>query len=63
MLIRRRVNGGEWEEIEVEFGVLEADDDEPLECMYCDSPAMAGHYTCGRASCVESEIVGQVWQA
>jgi hypothetical protein len=71
MIIRRRINGGEWEEIEVEIGVIEGgdwdmledDDDggiEPLMCMYCSSPAATGHYTCGRASCVEREIVAQI---
>lgn len=43
---------------------LLGDDDEggvePLMCMYCSSPAATGHYTCGRASCVEREIVAQV---
>jgi len=58
MIIRRRVNGGEWEELEVEIGVLEDDefDDEEVECLYCSSPAHPGQYTCGRAACVGKDI-------
>jgi hypothetical protein len=58
MIIRRRVNDGPWEEIEVEFGVLEDEDfeDEEVKCLYCSSPAHPGRYTCGRASCVGKDI-------
>lgn len=67
MIIRRRINGGDWEELEVEIGVLEDDDwdeledgdeggVEPLMCAYCNSPAHPGRRTCGRASCVEASL-------
>jgi hypothetical protein len=59
MIIRRKVNDGPWEEIEVEFGVMEDDEDcEDVEneCLYCSSPAHPGRYTCGRAACVGKDI-------
>ena len=59
MIIRRSINGGPWEEIEVEFGVMEDDEDwedDKRECLYCSSPAHPGRYTCGRASCVGKDI-------
>jgi len=62
MIIRRRVNGGEWEAIEVEFGVLEDEefDDEEFDyCLYCPSPAHPGQNTCGRAACVGKDIARQ----
>ena len=70
MIIRRQVNGGEWEELDVEFGVIEGDDwdllddddeggIEPLICLYCPSPAHPGQNTCGRAACVGKDIARQ----
>jgi hypothetical protein len=67
MIIRRKVNDGEWEEIEVEFGVLEDDDwdaleddddggVEPLMCAYCPSLEHEGRRTCGRAVCVGRDV-------
>lgn len=46
-----------------DWDLLEGDDEggvEPLMCAYCDSPAHSGRPTCGRARCVEREIVAQV---
>jgi len=62
MIIKRKVNDGPWEEIEVEFGVLEDEDfeDEEVECLYCSSPAHLGQYTCGRAACVGKDIAREV---
>lgn len=69
MIIKRKVNDGPWEEIEVEFefGVMEDDeewDEDEEECLYCSSPASPGRYTCGRADCVGADIerdVGLGW--
>jgi hypothetical protein len=62
MKIRRRINGGEWEELDVEFGVLEDDDFEGEEvdyCLYCSLLAHPGQNTCGRAACVGKDIARQ----
>jgi len=66
MIIRRKVNDGPWEEIEVEFGVIEDDEDcedNERECLYCSSLATVGYYTCGRASCVEADILSDVMRS
>lgn len=61
MIIRRRVNGGEWEELDVEFGVLEdgGEDEEVDYCLYCPLPSYPGQNTCGRAACVGKDIARQ----
>jgi hypothetical protein len=38
----------------------ECDEYAQIECLYCNSPAHPGRLTCGRAACVEREIVAQV---